>query len=192
MNKYNSKEKVEQSIYRVMEQLGINRMPSCSEIRSVEYSEDLINAMRKYNGGIFKTAEKLGLEVKRSSVQKGRKWEMYVKKLLEQKGHTVEKMTTKHPYDLLIDGLVKIDVKESEKHTYPNRSFITYGYNLRLKNSSCDIYILVKEDTEEVYIIPSCKVKVTQINLGQKSKYDIYKDRFDYIDKYREFYEGVM
>ena len=60
-----------------------------------------------------------------------------IKEILEKLGYQVQKMTTKHPYDLLINDNVKIDVKVSR--CCNNNGFKFYSFNLERKYHNCDI-----------------------------------------------------
>ncbi|WP_252233748.1 hypothetical protein [Clostridium sp. ZS1] len=101
-------------------------------------------------------------------------------------------MTTKHPYDLLVNDNVKIDVKSSNKYL-SSAGWNSYSFNLEKFNPTCDIYIIYCIQDEKLLIIPSKFLKQTQLCITDKtSKYDIYKDRWDYIEQYNSFYKTVI
>lgn len=185
-----SEQKIKEEIYKVMNVLDIKRMPSKSEIEKITGDSKLTNAIRR-NGGFYNTANRLGLEIKESETKLGTKGEYYIKELLEKKGYKVEKMGVKHPYDLLINSNVKIDVKTAKIYRDP-RGTEFYTFNLEKKNPTCDIYILLKLEEKKIYIIPSKFVKQTQISMGAKSKYDKYENQWDYIESYDSFYKSVI
>lgn len=185
-----NKENIKNEIYKIMNVLEIERMPSASEIGKVTGNTRLVNAIRRH-GGYYNTAITLGLDIKDSETKTGTKGEFFIKGLLERRGYSVEKMSTRHSYDLLVDSNVRIDVKTAKKYKSP-KGFSFHTFNLEKKNPTCDIYILLKLEEKKVYIVPSKFTHQTQISMGNKSKYDEYENRFDYIDLYSKFYESVM
>ena len=63
--------------------------------------------------------------------------------------------------------------------------------------ATCDLYILLQigfdNEIEETYIIPSKYVHdLTQISIGEyNSKYHKYRNRWDYLDEYKKFYDRL-
>ena len=185
---------VEEAIMSVMYALSLNRMPSASEIVQVTKGHALNNAIRR-RGGFRMWAEKLGLELKNSETKLGNNHEYYIKDDLLDRGYTVEKMSIKHPYDLLVNNNIKIDVKASHIYNYAHGKY--YSFNLEKTHHNCDIFIFVCLDENEgvvkKLIIPSkFLMGVKQISVGLQSKYDIYDNRFDYLDKFNEFYSSII
>ncbi|NFI56998.1 hypothetical protein FDA48_11700 [Clostridium botulinum] len=184
-------ELIKKEIIKVMNALDINRMPSSVEIKRITGNSKLINAIRRNNGFNY-WASKLGLLQSKCETRTGFASEIKVKKILEDKGYKVEKMTTKHPYDLLVNDSVKIDVKSSNKYL-SSAGWNSYSFNLEKINPTCDIYIIYCIQDEKLLIIPSKFLKQTQLCITDKtSKYDIYKDRWDYIEQYNSFYKTVI
>ena len=177
-------------IKEVMKTLDIKRMPSQSEIRNVMKSSALTNKICR-TGGYKHWANRLGLELKQSETKTGNIWEFRIKEILENKGYIVEKMPTKHPYDLLINGNLKIDVKVSNLTSYKY-----YTFNLEKKQHNCDIFICaaIQEETiQKLMIIPSkFLMNKKQLSIGEEtSRYNDFIDRYDYIEKYIQFYEEL-
>src|SRR5699024_12772503 len=70
------------------------------------------------------------------------------------RSYTVEKMTTKHPYDLLVNENVKVDIKVGRVHYHFGSK--AHTFRLAKKYSTCDIYICFALDkdsnTENIFI----------------------------------------
>ena len=185
-------ELIESELRKVVDNLYLKRMPTANELKNIGRN-DLhckISRTKKYSGW----AEVLGLPLKRSDTVVGHENEFKILKLLNKIGHTVERMTTKHPYDLLINGRVKVDVKFSKSYLLKGQ-YKTNTFNLSKRYPTCDIYILVSEDhetgEEKIYVIPSHLVQMTMINMGVNTKYKVYENKFDYIKKYSEFFASI-
>lgn len=176
-----------------MKTLDITRMPTTTELLSLGRN-DLhckISKTKGYQGW----SEKLGLQRKMSETVLGQQYEDVVRKKLILKGYNVQQMTTGHAYDLTIEGCVKVDVKVANVHMLNGKSRI-HAIRLSKIDPTCDIYIcaLLDEykDIERLFIIPSHFLKQQMMQVGRKSKYDIYIDRYDYIEKYVDFYKGIV
>lgn len=182
-----------EEIEKVKIALDIDRMPSSSEIKLITGRTALINAILR-NGGYKTWADKLGLKTKESETKFGKRYEKSLNKYLTRKGYKVEQMTMKHPYDLLINDCVKIDVKASRRYYYDEKNYY-YTFNLEKKSASCDIYVCFcingEETIDKILVIPSKFLKQTQLSIGQVTQYDIYNMRWDYIDKFKDFYEKL-
>jgi len=187
-----TEELIEKEILEIVDTLNERRMPTRKEAFSFCGDQRLTNKISK-TIGYYGWAEKLGLAIKSSNTLTGKIFESYAANLLADNGHCVEHMPTNYPYDLLVDGSVRVDVKFSELL----RSKSGYGYfsfSLRKKYPTCDIYLLIADDGSEkdVYIIPAMSVVQTQISMGEHySTYRRYIDRFDYIDKISAFVAGL-
>jgi hypothetical protein len=180
-------------IYKVMKSLNIDRMPSNQEIKIVTKNNKLANAIRRH-GGFYYWADKLGIPVKECETKLGKKYESILKKYMETQGWEAEQMGARHPYDLLINENIKIDVKASKRYYYSDQNYY-YTFNLEKKNPTCDIYVCFclddNEGFDKVLIIPSKFLHKTQLSIGIESIYDKYIDRWDLIDKYNEFYRKL-
>jgi len=184
-------EKIKEEILNVMKVLNINRMPSSIEIKRVTGDSKLTNAIRRYGGYLYWATE-LGLSQSECETRTGFKGEIKIKEMLEHKGYLVEKMSVRHPYDLLVNKNVKIDVKSSHKYKSP-LGWSSYSFNLKKSNPTCDIYVIWCIEDEKILVMPSKFLNQTQLCITNKvSKYDIYKDRWDYIDTYNSFYRSVI
>jgi len=184
-------ELIKKEIKKSMDVLCINRMPSASELTSIGRN-DLHCAISKgltYYGW----AKEMGLNLKSSETLKGNKYEEIAKRKLQRRGYTVEKMTTKHPYDLLVNENVKVDIKVGRVHYHFGSK--AHTFRLAKKYSTCDIYICFALDkdsnTENIFIIPSKFAKVETMNVGTISKYNKFIDRWDFLDDYTTFYKSI-
>jgi len=167
-------------------------MPTGNELKLIGRN-DLhlkISRTKKYRGW----AEHLGLPLKASCTLDGQLCEDYVEKLLIEKGHTVERMSTKYPYDLLVNGTVKIDVKMAAP--YILRGSRVHAFGISKESPTCDIYICLAYDEfgelERLLIIPSHFLKIKTLCIGRTSKYNEYLDKWEYIDQYTSFYNSVI
>jgi hypothetical protein len=124
-----------------MKALNIKRMPSKSECDLVTGNTSLSNVIAK-RGGFEWLAKHMNLKQSDCKTRLGLKGEMQVKKLLEDMGYTVEKMSVKHPYDLLVNGNIKIDVKIANLYS-SDKNWTSYSFNLEKSNPTCDIYVFI-------------------------------------------------
>lgn len=182
-------ELIEQEIRKVMEALMINRMPSSNEMRKVVGNGLPMKVSR--TGGFVHWATKLNLPIKNSETEMGRRFQLVARQLLINKGYDVALMSTKHPYDLLVNQSIKIDVKSAKPYHCRDNSFHTF--NLEKKNPTCDIYMVFAltntEEIERLLIIPSTHLRLTQLSIGKQSKYNQFINRWDILEKYAAFYK---
>lgn len=184
---------IAEEITKSMEILGISRMPTASELRSLQRN-DLhckISKTKKYSGW----AQHLGLRMRSSETRTGQEYEEKVAGELRDLGYYVEITSTKHPYDLLVEGCLKIDVKVANAYMLRGQSRI-HTIALAKTEPTCDLYfcILLDENkaAERELIIPSHHVRKTMLNIGRRSKYNTYDKRFDYIENYIKFFKSVI
>lgn len=180
--------------FRVMNALDIKRMPTHSEIKNVTGNNRLANKISR-TGGYKYWASELNLEIKDSETKFGNEWEYKIKSELENKGFDVLKMSTKHPYDLLINKNLKIDVKVSRY--YKKEKYKYHTFNLEKEYHNCDIFICVglndNDEIEKLLIIPSKHLMgIKQLSVGVISKYDKFDRAYKYLDIYNKFYNEVI
>lgn len=179
-------ELIEAGIWEVVDCIGEKRMPTNKEMKNY-YGNGALAAQITTKGGCAAWANKLGLPLKTNSVTLAWGFEKHTQGLLEGRGYDVERCRTKDPYDLLINGKVKIDVKVS--HLVMFEDTPGYAFEIGKNRQNCDIYIaycLGKDDEIiKTYIIPAHILSsVQQLTVGEhRSKYDKYVDRWDLIDK---------
>lgn len=187
-------DKVRQEILRVKEALCIDRMPSRSEIELVTGDSRLTNKISR-SGGFRYWARKLGLKIKMSESSLGNAYEKIIADKIKKQGYKVEKMPHKHPYDLLVNDCIKIDVKVAKPYKGTNNS-VFHTFNLEKKNPTCDIYIAValtdEGNIDRIFVIPSKYLPITQLSIGKRSIYNQFIERWDYIKKYDLFYKNAI
>ena len=186
--------KVRQEILNVKNTLGIERMPSRQEIDLVTQNTALSNKIMKTKG-MRGWAKELGLDLKNSETKLGQEYELIIKDMIEKRGYKVDKMTTRHPYDLLVNNSIKIDVKVSRYYHGETYKYHTFGLGKKYHN--CDIFICVgidkEENIEKILIIPSkFLMDIRQLSVGIKSEYDKYNEAWEYLDKYDRFYKELI
>lgn len=167
------------------------RMPSNREVVEMTGNYALANAIQK-NGGYEFWANKLGLEQKHSETKVGVEYERRVADALREHGHNVLGTTVKHPYDLLVDNCVKVDVKVAS--TSLVRGSKVHAYRIAKRQHTCDFYICCELDTGGTYVIPANMVAgQVQIEMGTDSqKFGHYKDAFYLIDDAVKFYQSLV
>lgn len=186
-----TEELIESELLKSIRILGVERMPTAEELKSIGRN-DLhckVSRTKKYRGW----AEHLGLELKRSETVFGQEFERRVAEQLRSHDYDVELMSTKHPYDLLVDGCVKVDVKVAKP--YPIRGSRVHSINLAKENPTCDIYICIllddRGEVERELFIPSHHVQKKMLNIGADSKYNKYADMLSYLHNYSVFFHSV-
>jgi hypothetical protein len=187
-----TEEMIEAKIRQIASEFMPARMPTNREVIEITGNHALSVAIQK-NGGYEFWAKKLGLEQKYSESRIGLEYERRIAEKLRKAGHVVEETSVKHPYDLLIDGCVKVDVKVA--NTSKVRGSDVHAYRLSKKHHTCDFYICCENDAfKDIYVIPANMVSgQTQIDMGVHSrKYEHYKDAFYLIDDAAKFYKSLV
>lgn len=189
-----TQDSISKAVHDVMKALEIDRMPSNKECNRVLGDSSLSNAIAK-RGGFYALARELNIPIKNSETSLGKRMEALVCEMLKSRGFNPVQMSVKFPYDIFVDG-IKIDVKAS--HLYRGEIGNFYSFNLEKKYATCDIYILITltEDNEvkDVFVVPSKFVmQNNQISVGEvQSKYNRFKDRWDYITSLSSYLSYVV
>lgn len=186
IKKENEAEYITNEILKVMKSANLSRMPSRTEIKIYTQSDALSNRIMK-TGGFYHWASKLGLEVKNSDTKTGIEYENKCLELLQSKGLKAELTPVKFPYDILVDKVVKIDVKVS--NGYDGDCFF-FAINLESKLPKSDFHVVYCKNKRinKTLVIPSHLLYgIGQLSIGIESKYDIYKDRWDLVTKQLNF-----
>ena len=132
-------EEVEEAILEAKQGLGLNRMPSRSELNKYFGDTKLTNRISKTQGFAY-WAAKLNIPVKQSETSFGKQYEFMAAQKIMDMGYTVTQMPQNFPYDLLIENCVKIDVKTSKLYIGTDGNF--FSFNLEKPFTTCDIYVL--------------------------------------------------
>lgn len=166
------------------------RMPSNQEVVANCGNYSLAVAIQKH-GGYEWWANKLGLKRKYSETKTGVEGERRIAELLRGMGFKVETTSARFPYDLLVDGCVKVDVKTA------NTSFVRgcpiHAYRLAKRQQTCDFYIFYEADTEKAYVVPSCRCHgQVQVGMGNTSSpYERYLYAYDLIAEANDMYKAM-
>lgn len=183
--------RIENELVNYVKENKLQRMPSKPELINSGRS-DLGNILTRRNGMEW-WSNKVGLPLKKSETTIGNKYERQIEKTLVKRGYSVREMTVGHPYDLLVNENVKIDVKVSS----PGRisDWRCHTFRPSKANPTCDLYVCVAIDevgeTEKIFVIPSNFAKVTTLCIGGESKYNKFIGRWDFIDEYTKFYDSL-
>ena len=124
-------------------------------------------------------------------------WEEYISSKLTQIGIKNELMPFRHPFDILAEGHIRIDVKAaatpqppSPFPIPPDRS-ISYVFGIKgdYKRDDADFYICIVTPTKDIFVIPANEVPHNQhhitfswpINERRPTKWHKFHNRFDLI-----------
>lgn len=187
-----TEEMIRSELLKSISTLGIKRMPTASELKSIGRNDLHVQLGRTktYRGW----ANEIDLPLKSSTTTMGQFAETLVATQLNRLGYEVEQMSTKHPYDLLVNSAVKIDVKIANP-CYLSGSRV-HVFRTGKKSPTCDIYVCIARnehgEAEKTLIIPSHHLRIVTLSIGKVSEYDRFMDRWDYISNYAQFYERVV
>lgn len=176
----------------IMRILKIETMPTHSQIINLFGDQSLVNALVNH-GGTKKFANLIGAKIKKCESEYGNEYEVECAEMITKKyGYVVDKMKPRYPYDLLVDGSVKVDTKASRLYINNNRKICFYTFNLEKRNPTCDVFVCYcinsNDQIEKTYVIPAIELKdKTQLSVGLNSKYDKYVDNWDLIKQCVEF-----
>ena len=178
---------IEKDLKAYIETFGCTYMPTCKEMNDNGYAG--LRSRVSENGGIYYWARRFKLPLKESNATFGMNNEYRAKWMLEGMGYTVKKMPTGHPFDLLVDDCLRVDVKTANA-TF-SKGVRKHDFRLK-KEKECDFYIcLVLDENGEIekfLVLPvgAAKEEQVKIRMGKSSIYDKYIDRFDLLDKFLE------
>lgn len=188
-----TEDKVKAEILNVVNALCIDRMPTKVELESVCGDSRITNVISK-RGGYKYWANLLNLQMKNSDTKTGWSHEKLAMEILKRKGFLVEKMSTKFAYDLLIDGVVKVDVKGAKP--FYNGSSRIHTFNIRKEFQTCDIYLLICIDDnnklEKTLVVPGHLLQQTTASVTRSHRLNEYQGRYDLIERYLEFFKQAI
>lgn len=188
------KKETKNKILEVIKSMGINRMPSRSELKMVTGGEVLSNKIIR-SGGYKFWAKQLEVDLKNCETYFADKYENKTADYLKQTFENVKMTPVKFPYDIVINNSTKIDVKASRLYRGKNGSF--YTFNLESKYPKSDFYVAYcvgnNEETIKILIIPSFVMSgKKQLSVGEKSIYDKYSNRWDLIEMHVKMMEKFI
>ena len=172
--------------------LGIEYMPTRKQLIQYYGNDCLTNKVSK-TIGYYGWAERLGLKIQDNNTRRGKLGEIWAAEYLRDQGFDVQQMLPNYPFDLLVNGCVKVDVKFS--NLYRSKSgFAFYSFALRKRIPTSDAYFLIAQDMcggRRVYIIPSAAAKQTQISIGEvHSIYDKYLWNTEFLRRIESAFLG--
>ena len=131
-----------------------------------------------------------------SGAAAGNGWEKWASNILTERGYTVELQPLGSHFDILLNELIKIDVKSSSALMPPSlvgRSINPrYTFHTRkcLEREPIDIYFCIANETKDVFIIPYCDLPMPKMSMQftwptarpKIGKYQKYHNRYDLLD----------
>ena len=193
-----NKDNIEKALRYMVEQTGQKTLPTYAETKKFYGNYKLSNAMRR-NGGPRYWGERMNLEFKDCDSRKGEQFEDYFVAEMLEKGFDAERVNydePRFPFDVLINGCVKVDVKVARVFGSDKQGY--YSFNLEHKKHSCDFFVCYCLDSSgenivKTYIIPASVMDgKSQLGVGlSQSKYDAYIGRYDLIGQTCEFYDSL-
>lgn len=167
----------------VLSSMGQNlgRMPTFSEMRDFTGSHALEGKVTD-SGGSFVWAKRLGLPLKQSDSKTGWDGEVLACEILTEHGLSQERSgPVKWPFDIIVDGAVRVDVKSARYAEYGPCK----GWFYRIgKAPQADVIMLLQLDTRDCYILPWTIVPRTNITIARDGgKYRMFLNRFDLLRK---------
>lgn len=184
-------EKIVEALTFMIDKCNMDTMPTHSEIKKF-FGNNALNCAISKRKGIKHYATIIGMNIKECESKFGEELEDFcVLQIQEKLGLDGEKTKSKHPYDILVNRAVKVDVKASRIfNSYRGAKY--YSFNLEKKCQTCDIFVFYcinqNDEIEKTFIIPSCHISgKTQLSVGKTSMYDKYIDQWHFIFDYNKF-----
>lgn len=168
--------KLEKVIRGIARDLG--HFPSTSELYAMGRS-DVANRISK-SGGFRHWSAVIGIPRVMSDSDKGWAGETAASKRLEELGFAVTaREGVKCPYDLLVDDILRVDVKTASYCEYGRST----GWFYRIgKQPQSDMILLWQLDTQDFYAIPWYLCPFTNVTLSKNGgKYVAYRNNADVI-----------
>lgn len=183
-------ENISEALLEVVREAELDHFPTHSELTMVTGNRALAVAVSKHGGTQF-YADLLKMPIKDCESKLGNKYEIKgINDIEAYAGVKAEAMPVRHPYDILTEGNVKIDVKISKGFKL-NSGITNFTCNLEKKYPTCDfflIYCVLDESIVKTLIVPATELMgKTQIGIGLKSGWDVYIDAWELIAKQSEF-----
>ena len=184
----------EKQIRALMNNMGIERMPTRSETEFFYGDGSLSNRIMK-SGGFKGWASKLGLGFKKCGTYFGNKYEELTAKKLRLLFDDVKRTPVKFPYDIVVNGKTKIDVKASRLFK-GGTTGAYYTFNLESKYPRSDFYVVCciadNDEIEKTLVLPSFVMAgKVQLSIGKISVYDKYIERWDLIEKHEKMMQEL-
>lgn len=150
------------------------RMPSANELRAHGYGS--LPSRLTRTGGMLVWAERLGLASSKDahSPEFGERWEEYVTAVLRTHHYAAEPQRRHAPFDILVGGNLRVDVKASRYHDYGAVRGFTFWLGKCWQK--CDVFALVKVDgpTPAILWVPSSEAQQQTITLTGKHRLNAF------------------
>ncbi len=148
------------------------RMPSAKEMRA-HGANDLACAVSR-RVGYLKAAHRLGLKIKGSETHRAQAIESLAAAYLAERGYRVDRQTCKAPFDLLVNGEIRVDVKSGKRTA---GGYVFAG----IKNGAdCDVFMLCGVDDSNAmiwrYFVPASEARVQTISIRPTGKYGRFRE----------------
>lgn len=159
---------------------GTGKMPSVSELREIGRNDLAIQVSRK--GGFLSWATRLGATRAVSDSDTGWTGEIDLLEKLNERGFIAARMdAVKSPYDIKVNGVLRIDVKSANYTEYG----VCRGWFYRIgKEPQADVIALYQIDTGVCYFLPHTGCPTSNVTISRSGgKYAAFKDRYDILEK---------
>lgn len=186
-----TEELITEKIFEVIHKEKLTHFPTRNDLRNYYHDEALNNALSR-RGGTDYWSKKLGLPIKESKSSTGLFYEsMAVEDIFKYTGLKSIMMPHSYAYDLFVGDSVKVDVKASHPTVHKKNTDL-YTFALEKKYPTCDFFIAYcinnEEEIVKTFVIPSCRLAgMVQLTLGEESKYNIFRNRWDYLTRYNAY-----
>lgn len=161
---------------------SIGRFPSRSDLESMGRG-DVVNQISK-NGGFVYWSDRIGIPREHSDSDTGWDGELAFQSDCDKQAIVAIRMKgIKSPYDLLIGGTLRVDVKAAKYTEYIGKSGSSHGWYYRIgKHVQADLVVLYQLDTGSFYGIPWWVVPTTNISIAKDGgKYARYLNNWPLI-----------
>lgn len=167
---------LEEQLVGIISDSGV--MPSAHELRKNGRNDIACQLSRR--GGFIAWADRLGVKRSHSDSDTGWRGEIALIEMLNNKGFATSRPTAvKSPFDILVNGILRIDVKSAEFAEYgPCR-----GWFYRIgKFPQADVLALYQLDTKDCYFIPWQICPKTNVTISRGGgKYKAFLNRYDLL-----------
>lgn len=154
------------------------RFPTCSFLK--ESGQNALSCEIVRTGGFLKWSERLGISRQHSDSDTGWSGEIDVAEILKQNGlESKRSENVKWPFDLLVEGVLRVDVKTAKYATYGHCS----GWFFRIgKTPQADLIALYQSDDKSIHWIPWNMVPSTNVTITKTGKtYSCWKNNMELV-----------
>ena len=163
-------------VMKIYDEIGT--MPTVTYLKSTGQNDVSTQISRR--GGFIAWAKRLGIEREHSDSDTGWDGETKLCDILHGQGFIAERQkAVKWPYDVLVNGVLRIDCKAAKKVTYDHVT----GWFYRIgKAPQADIVALIQMDTGSVFFVPWYHCPQSNVTISESGgKYAKFKDNFNLV-----------